>query len=447
MDNSKFSSQGVNFEDGRHLSYSHKGLILKSLLVLVVMVGGFSAWAVLAPLSSAAIAPGVVIVESKRKPIQHLEGGIINQVHVRDGDHVERGDLLITLSGTQAQANLHRMRAQWESDLARLNRLQAELADHTEIHFDSRLISRSESPQILSVLKTQQALFNKRLSLRIGEKDILGEKIEQAKLDVMGLQQRYQAGRSSLAFLSEQLSMHKKLLGSGNTSKSRYLDLQREYSMLQGQTADLNAQIGRAKGLVSEAKMELTNADFNYAKSLGEEIQDLERKLNETREAMVNAQDILKRVEIRSPQSGIIVGLNVVSENAIISPGSTLMEIVPQEDELIVEALVKPEDIEVLYIGQDTQVRLTAFSFRKTPPLNGTLIHISADRISDPNTGTSAYLARVSIDEQALTNLGSSASLYPGMPAEVMILMEEQTPFDYLINPLAVASYKAMREM
>lgn len=447
MNNSKFDRQGVNFEDGRHLSFSSKGLIVKTLLVLTLMVGGFSAWAMLAPLHSAAIAPGVVIVESKRKPIQHLEGGIIEKVHIRDGDSVERGDLLITLSATAAQANLHRLRAQWESDLARLNRLQAELAEHPEVRFDTRLLSRAQSPDIQSIIQTQQALFNKRLSLRQGEESVLKERVEQARLEMVGLEKRYQAGRASLAYLAEQLSMHKTLLGSGNTSKSRYLDLQREYSQLQGQTADLKAQIGRAKGQISEANLELANADFNYAKTLGEEIQDLERKLNETREAMVNASDILERIEIRSPQSGIVVGLNVISENAIVSPGETLMEIVPQEDELIVEALVKPEDIEVLHVGQDTHVRLTAFSFRKTPPIEGKLTHISADRISDPNTGSSAYLARVSLDKTVLENLGEEVSLYPGMPAEVMILLDEQTPFDYLINPLAIASYKAMREM
>ncbi|MDN2481575.1 HlyD family type I secretion periplasmic adaptor subunit [Vibrio agarivorans] len=447
MSSSKFKDQGVTFEDGRRLDFSGKHILAKALFVIVVMLGGFIFWSFTSPLHSAAIAPGVIIVESKKKPIQHLEGGIIDHIHVQDGDNVEAGDLLITLSPTQAQANLNRLRAQWESDLARLNRLQAEIAGHSEIRFDPRLLSRAGSPEIQSILRTQQALFDKGQSLKDGEIDILEEKIEQARLDMVGLQQRYQAGRASLSYLAEQLSMHKKLLSSGNTSKSRYLDLQREYSQLQGQIADLNAQIGRAKGLVAEAKMELTNADYNRAKDLGEEVQQLERALNETREAMVNAQDVLQRVEIRAPQSGVIVSLNVVGSNAIIAPGDTLMEIVPQEDELIVEALVRPEDIEVMYVGLKTQVRLTAFSFRKTPPIDGKLIHISADRINDPQSGTSAYLAKVSLDQELLKQLDGSISLYPGMPAEVMILLEEQTPFDYLINPLAVASYRAMREM
>ncbi|WP_045492742.1 HlyD family type I secretion periplasmic adaptor subunit [Vibrio hyugaensis] len=438
---------GINFEDGRKLSFATTPVIITSLAVLLVMIGGFLVWASLSPLSSAAIAPGVVIVESKRKPVQHLEGGIIERVHVKDGDNVNKNDLLITLSATQAQASLNRLRAQWESDLARLNRLQSELADHPEIQFDTRLLSRNHSKEIQSIIRTQQALYEKRRSLRDGENNILAEKIEQARLDMFGLQKRYQASKESLRYLAEQVAMHKKLLTSGNTSKSRYLDLQREHSQLEGQIADLSAQIGRAKGFVAEAKMELANAEFNYAKTLGEEVQELERKLNETREAMVNANDVLKRVEIRAPQGGIVVGLNVVGEHAIIAPGNTLMEIVPQEDELIVEALVKPEDIEVLHIGQTTQVRLTAFSFRKTPPIEGELIHISADRISDQATGSSAYLARVSLDSSMLAELGESVSLYPGMPAEVMILIDEQTPLDYLLNPLAVASYKAMREM
>ncbi|WP_104026672.1 HlyD family type I secretion periplasmic adaptor subunit [Vibrio jasicida] len=447
MSKTTLNQHGIDFEDGRKLSFTTKPVVITSLLVLLIMIGGFIAWASLSPLSSAAIAPGVVIVESKRKPVQHLEGGIIESVHVKDGDRVRKNDLLITLSATQAQASLNRLRAQWESDLARLNRLQSELADHPEIQFDTRLLSRNHSKEIQSIIRTQQALYEKRRSLRDGENNILAKKIEQARLNMFGLQKRYQAGKESLRYLAEQVAMHKKLLTSGNTSKSRYLDLQREHSQLEGQIADLSAQIGRAKGFVAEAKMELANAEFNYAKTLGEEVQELERKLNETREAMINANDVLKRVEIRAPQGGVVVGLNVVGQHAIIAPGDTLMEIVPQEDELIVEALVKPEDIEALHIGQATQVRLTAFSFRKTPPIEGKLIHISADRISDQATGSSAYLARVSLDANMLAELGESVSLYPGMPAEVMILIDEQTPLNYLLNPLSVASYKAMREM
>lgn len=275
---------------------------------------------------------------------------------------------------------------------------------------------------------------------------MLEQKVEQSKLDLQGFQQRYYAGTRSLKYLEEQVQMHQKLLLSGNTSKSRLLDLQRERSQLQGDVADLKARIGRSKRTIAEAKLELINADYTYAKTLGEEIQDLERKLNETREAMVNAQDVLTRVEIVAPQSGVVVGLNIVSENAIVPPGETLMELVPQEDELIVEALVKPEDIEALRVGLDTQVRLTAYSFRKTPPINGKLIHISADRISDQATGSSAYLARVSLNKAELKAL-ESISLYPGMPAEVMILLEQQTPLEYLLNPLSVSAYKAMREI
>lgn len=446
MANLNYDDKGLYFDDGRKVIFSTLKTQLFIWTVLIVSLGGFGAWAYLAPLSSAAIAPGVIIVESKRKPIQHLEGGIVQQVHVSDGDFVIKGQPLITLSPTKAQASLLRLRAQWQSDLARLNRLQSELANHPEIQFDMRLLSLGSDPNVASLLKTQNNLFAKRQSLKSGESEVLEQKVEQSKLDLQGFQQRYYAGTRSLKYLEEQVQMHQKLLLSGNTSKSRLLDLQRERSQLQGDVADLKARIGHSKRTIAEAKLELINADYTYAKTLGEEIQDLERKLNETREAMVNAQDVLTRVEIVAPQSGVVVGLNIVSENAIVPPGETLMELVPQEDELIVEALVKPEDIEALRVGLDTQVRLTAYSFRKTPPINGKLIHISADRISDQATGSSAYLARVSLNKAELKAL-ESISLYPGMPAEVMILLEQQTPLEYLLNPLSVSAYKAMREI
>lgn len=446
MANLNIDDKGIRFDDGRNIIFSTVKTQLFIWTILIVTLGGFGAWAYLAPLSSAAIAPGVIIVESKRKPIQHLEGGIVQQVHVSDGDFVQKGQALITLRPTKAQASLLRLRAQWQSDLARLNRLQSELANHPEIQFDMRLLSLGSDPNVKSLLETQNNLFTKRQSLKSGESEVLEQKVEQSKLDLQGFQQRYYAGTRSLKYLEEQVQMHQKLLLSGNTSKSRLLDLQRERSQLQGDVADLKARIGRSKRTIAEAKLELINADYTYAKTLGEEIQDLERKLNETREAMVNAQDVLTRVEIVAPQSGIVVGLNIVSENAIVPPGETLMELVPQEDELIVEALVKPEDIEALRVGLDTQVRLTAYSFRKTPPINGKLIHISADRISDQATGSSAYLARVSLNKAELKAL-ETISLYPGMPAEVMILLEQQTPLEYLLNPLSVSAYKAMREI
>ena len=446
MANLNYDDKSLHFDDGRKVIFSTLKTQFFIWTVLIVSLGGFGAWAYLAPLSSAAIAPGVIIVESKRKPIQHLEGGIVQQVHVSDGDFVIKGQPLITLNPTKAQASLLRLRAQWQSDLARLNRLQSELANHPEIQFDMRLLSLGSDPNVASLLKTQNNLFAKRQSLKSGESEVLEQKVEQSKLDLQGFQQRYYAGTRSLKYLEEQVQMHQKLLLSGNTSKSRLLDLQRERSQLQGDVADLKARIGHSKRTIAEAKLELINADYTYAKTLGEEIQDLERKLNETREAMVNAQDVLTRVEIVAPQSGVVVGLNIVSENAIVPPGETLMELVPQEDELIVEALVKPEDIEALRVGLDTQVRLTAYSFRKTPPINGKLIHISADRISDQATGSSAYLARVSLNKAELKAL-ESISLYPGMPAEVMILLEQQTPLEYLLNPLSVSAYKAMREI
>lgn len=440
------SSEQIVYKDGRQIRFNADSCSKLSIATVFLLLIVFAIWASVAKLSSAAIAPGVIIVESQRKPIQHLEGGIVKTIHISDGQSVKKGELLITLDSSRAEARLFGVRAQWQSDLARLNRLQAEMAEQETIVFDPRLVARSEDPHVNTLLSTQRKLFDKRQSLRNGEDQILREKVAQATLDLEGLQQKYQADKQSLVYLSQQLEMHESLMKTGNTSKSRLLDLKREHTDLKGSLAELNIRINRAQRFVSEAKLKDTNADFNYAKQLGEEIQQLEKSINEAHETMADAQQVLNRIEIRAPQSGVVVGLNVFAAQSVIAAGDIIMEIVPQGDNLIVEALLKPEDIDVVYTGLATEVRLSAYNFRKTPPVRGTLIHISADRITDQATGSSAYLARVELNKDDLSLL-SDVSLYPGMPAEVMILLNEQTPLDYLLNPLAVSAYKAMREI
>ena len=442
----QIKSDGIEYQDSRSLSFDPSTTSKITLGVVLLMLFGFILWATFAKLSSAAIAPGVIIVESKRKPIQHLEGGIVKSIHIADGQAVERGDLLITLDASQAHAQLYGLRAQWQSDLARLNRLQSELSDQKRIQFDPRLIELKDDPRVQTILDTQAKLFDKRRSLRRGEDKILNEKIAQANLDLDGLRKRYQADEQGLVYLTEQLEMHETLLETGNTSKSRLLDLKREYSDLSGNLAELDIKINRAQRGVSEAQLQDTNADFDYAKQIGEEIQQLERSINETNQAMMNAQQVLKRIEIRAPQSGVVVGLSVFAQQSVISPGEKIMEIVPQQDQLIVEALLKPEDIDVVYLGLDTQVRLSAYNFRRTPPVRGKLVHISADRITDQASGSSAYLAQIALNQDDLAVL-QDVTLYPGMPAEVMILLNEKTPLDYLLSPLSVSAYKAMREI
>ncbi|WP_194435336.1 HlyD family type I secretion periplasmic adaptor subunit [Vibrio fluminensis] len=436
----------IEYRDGRNLNFSVSANIKYALALVLILLFGFGYWASFAELSSAAIARGMVIVESKRKPVQHLEGGIVKQIHVEDGQNVEQGELLVTLDSSQAQARFLGLQAQWQSDLARLNRLQAELQDDSEIKFDARLLERDQQPRIQTILETQTKLFEKRRALQIGENKILLEKVAQAKSDLKGLQLRFKADKKTLLYLGQQVEMHEKLLETGNTSRSKLLDLKRESSELEGDLAELTAKINRAIRSVSEAELQDENAEYLYAKQLGEEIQQLEKAINETAEAMNNAEQVLSRVEIRAPQAGIVVGLTIYSSESVISPGEKIMEIVPQQDLLIIEAMLKPEDIDNVYESLSTEVRLTAYNFRRTPPIRGQLIHISADTIVDQTTGEPAYLAKVQLEQADLKQL-DNVTLYPGMPAEVMILLNEQTPLDYLLGPLSVSAYRAMREI
>ncbi|PVZ63543.1 HlyD family type I secretion periplasmic adaptor subunit [Pelagibaculum spongiae] len=444
MPNQQFSQQTMQLNDGRKLVLSSSKNLLVGVMILLIAALGIASWVWLTPLSSAAIATGVVVVETRRKTIQHLEGGIVRALYVQDGDRVEKNQLLVELSGMRAKTNLAQLKVQYFSELARVNRLQAELSGEKVINFDAELLSQT-SAEVSTIIKNQNRFFIERRALLLGEKRVIKSQLQQNKSEWFGIQQRIKSGKNTDALLQEQLTMQQSLLKKGHAARARVLELQQEQSVMQGTMAELLANAETVQQRITELAQQSENLDRRFMQQAGDELQRVQQTLQEAKEAILAADDVLSRIYVRSPQSGKVVGLNVHTVGGVVAAGETLMEIVPEQDQLVVEALIRLEDIDIVSIGQKALVRLTAYSFRRTPPLNGTLVHLSADRVDDETSGVSAYLARIELDKTQLEQM-KDVHLYPGMPAETMILLEQRRPIDFLLDPLRVSAYRAMRE-
>ncbi len=438
-------SNVVALKSDRRLHLGTASLTLLGFLVAVFGGGGFAIWSGTAELESAALAPGVIVVESRRKAVAHLEGGIVESLLVHEGDPVERGQVLLVLADAKPRSQLEQMDAQYRTERAKYDRLIAERDSTDEIRFAPHLSSNAQIPTVGRVLAMQKSLFSKRRKVLEGQIGVIGTQKDQVRREIGGLTARRNAETKALGYLEKELGGVRELREKGYAREPHLLALQREKATSEGDIADLNAQIARAGRRIAELDLQEIQIRDEFAQSVTDELQLAERALQELEATMTAARDAVNRIKVRAPQSGIVVGLSVSTPGEIIAGGETIMEIVPEKDELIVEALVRPEDIDVVHAGQTARVRLSAYSYRSTPPVSGTIRYLSADRVKDAQTGTSAFHARVELDVTELGRL-ENVSLYPGMPAEVMILLGRRTFLDYLVSPLLQTFDKAFRE-
>lgn len=420
--------------------------ILFGVALIAVFFGGFGTWAALAPLDSAAIAPGTVVVGGSRKAIQHLEGGIVSEVKVEEGTQVKAGDPLIVLDETQPGSSLAMVRGRLRTALALEARLTAERDGKDEMTLPDWLEEEAgQNATVAEVVAAQQRIFASRREAVESQKSILQQRVAQYQEEIRGLQGEIASQTSQLGLIQQELQDVRFLLEKGLARRPRLLALEREASNIQGARARNQAAIARAKQAIGEAELRMVDLDTNFRREVVEELREVQTEIADLWEKNRSAEDIMTRTVLRAPVSGIVVGLNVFTEGAVIKPGETLMEIVPQDDALIVEARIDPNDIDVVHAGLGAQVRLTAFSQRTSPILDGQVETVSADRMVDERTGIPYYTARVRLDHEEGREV-QEMELYPGMPAEVMIVTGERTPLSYLVRPLIYSFNRALRE-
>ena len=419
--------------------------ILAGLLIVAVMFGGLGTWAALAPLESAVIAPGVVTVFSKRKTLQHLEGGIVSEILVRDGDFVDRGQLLLRLEDTRARANLAIVEGQLNVFRAREARLAAERDGAEAVVFPAALTEREADPKITGSLRGEAELFAARKAALEGEVEILTQRVQQLKKQITGLEAQRRAKGKQLELIVEEVQGLQTLYEKGYAPKTRILALQRTAEQLAGERGEHIAEIARARTSIGEAELQKIQVAKTFREEVVGELREVEARVFDLEERYVAAADELKRVELRAPQAGTVVGLDVHTVGGVITPGQPILDLVPLEDELVIEGRVAPQDIDKITPGQSSVVRLSAFDLRSTPELTGAVFTASADSLPDPVTGESYYLVGVRIAKEELAKLGNLV-LLPGMPAEVFIATGERTALSYLIKPLTDGLERALRD-
>lgn len=425
---------------------SMRRLATLGLLACFGLVFGFGGWAATARLAGAVIAPGTIVVDSNLKKVQHPTGGVVGELHVRNGDRVETGDILARLDDTVTRANLAVVVKSIDELDGRRARLEAERDDIESVTFPEAIAGRAEQDiGVSKIIAGERRLFEARRTARAGQKAQLAQRIVQLEEEIEGLSAQAQSKEKQIGLIRDELKGVSELYAKNLVPLTRLVSLQREEARLEGERGQIIASAAQARGKISEIKLQIIQLDQDLRSEVLKELREIEGKYGELVERKVAAEDQLKRIEIRSPQAGVVHQLEVHTVGGVISPGEVLMLIVPQADALIVEAQVAPQDIDHATVGQEAVVRFSAFNQRTTPELFGTVTRVSADLSKDPQSGLTYYTARVALPNSELARLGS-LKLVPGMPAEVHIQTGERTALSYFIKPLADQIARAFKE-
>lgn len=424
--------------------YARK-VIIAGLWLILLVFGVFGVWSVTAPLDSAAIAPGQVVVDSKRKTITHLEGGIVEEIMVTDGQMVEAGTPMIRLREIQARAQVEMLRTQFLNSLAIEGRLFAERDGKKKVIFPQEMKEYGDAATLAEIEAGQLSIFKSRTENYHGRVEVLQTRIAQHKQEIRGLEMQEKAMSSQIAFLEEEIAVVEKLLAEGNAARPRLLGLKREAADKAGRRGEYMAMKAKAQESIAETEIAILNAKSEYMNEVLQELKETQQFLAETREKIKATSDVLTRVVIRAPERGIVNDLIAHTIGGVIKPGEKILDLIPVDDKLIVEARIAPRDIDVVSKGLPARVRLTAFKTREVPVLNGELIHVSADRMQDERTGEPYYLSRIEINNTELKGL-EWLQLYPGMPAEALVITGSRTFMGYLLDPITVSFNRSFRQ-
>lgn len=419
--------------------------VLVGAVILVLTFGVAGLWAALAPLDSAAHAPGRVIVESNRKTIQHLEGGIVAEIAVQEGNLVQEGDLLIRLDDTQARSSYARNRNQLDALLAQEARLIAERDGASEISFPEDLTSRAAEPEVAKVMRDQERQFVERRQSLDGQTAILEQRIFEGMQEIEGIYAQRDSKIKQVKIFKEELVGLRELYEKGYYARTRVLAMEREVARLEGDIGSHTAEIARAESTIGETRLQIMQTEQQFREKVVESLRDVRTNIADLRERLVVAEDIFDRLEIRAPLTGRVQSIRYHTIGGVIQAGQPILDIVPLDDRLIIEAQVSPTDIDDIHAGQSAEVRFTALSGRTTPSIFGQVMSVSADAITDDKSGHSYYLARIDIPVDELGKLQDN-KLQAGMPAEVLINTGTRTALQYIVRPLTDAMSRGMIE-
>ena len=422
-----------------------RGPILFGTVVLVGFVGGFGGWAATAPLEGAAIAPGIVVASGQNNTIQHLEGGIIDAVLVREGEVVEQGQELIRLQRTAAEASRDLLQKSLFALEARVERMQAERDGKEELVFSEELRQAAADFDLENDLEEQRREFGTRV-LRLGnDRAILDQRIAALEEQIQGYEVQLASTREQIEVLGDDIERKKTLLDRQLTNRSEYNALRRNREELRGRIGELTAQMGAARTSIVEAEEQKARLVTQRAEQAATELNEARRQIADVRERLRAADDVLDRIVVRAPASGIVVNIAKRTPGAVIQRGEDLMTILPRDSELIVEARLLPIDVDVVRVGQAASLRFSALNQRTTPEVPATVSFVSSDALTDPQSRESYYTIRLKITDD-LPDTVRPEQIFPGMPVETYVKTGDRTFLEYMVKPIQDSFSKAFRE-
>ncbi len=439
------SSANKSGRDDQPLPSNPRPAIFAGIVVLAIVVLGIGGWSASAPLSSGVIAPGVVIYEGRRQKVQHLEGGIVAEIHVREGSEVERGDVLFRLDTTQVQSRAARVRNLLFINEAQSARLMAEINQADDVTFPDSLVRDAELWGWNDILDRERAVFNERRRSLAGQIELLEAQAAQFMTEIEGLNVQEEAQVDQLELLSTEIADLSSLLANELVPRARVTSLEREAARLRGLNGEITARRARAYESISESRLQAEQLRQQFRQEVVSMMRETENDISDLREQLVAATDILTRTNIYAPESGRVQDVEISTVGSVIQPGQPLLEIAPIDDRLIVEARVAPQDIDSVSIGQLAEVRISALNLRMTPAVFGEVRSVSGDRVVDERAQAEYFLVQINISPEELEKLGGQRIL-AGMPTEVILPTGERTLINYLISPLTDAMRRGLLE-
>ena len=436
----------INPDLNKKPSSSAKAVIIFGLLVVGGIFIGLGGWAATAPLAKAVSAAATLAVKGERKKIQHFEGGIISALHVTEGQFVNANDLLVSLNPLQANASMARHNAQLNQALVREARLRSELLDEETIIVEGQFLDRlAKNPSLIELLEAEQKHLVARRETKLGHIAILRQRIDQLDNEIKGLEIQRAARLEQYQIFKDEIIGLRELHAKGYYPRTKLLAVERAMAQLRGASGTDLAKIARAESSQQESENQIVSVIHRFRESAVGDLREAEAVIADLNERVTVAGDVLQRVEVKAPRSGIVQGIQVHTVGGVVTPGAILMEIAPQDDDLVVNAIVMPNDIDSVAVGQTAEVRLTALNFRTTPSIYGVVVSVSGDSLTDQNTNQPFFLTRISIPTKEREKLGD-IRLTAGMPADVLIKTGERTALDYLLKPLTDAFKRGLNE-
>jgi HlyD family secretion protein len=420
------------------------GPVLAGMATLAIGFGGFGAWAAMAPLEGAIIAQAKVAVTGSNKVVQHLEGGLVKEILVEEGQRVAAGEAVLVLDGTASRSQHNRLKIQLATLEAIGARALAERNGLEKLEFPAA-VAADQAEQVITLLQDQEAEFEAGLQKHHAGLGILDQQIAALEELIAGHEIQKRETELQIDLLAEEREAFEALLAKGLTRKSQVLALKRSEADLKGREGQLVAAIAQARQSIAEIRERIEQTESARIEEASARLSEVRSKRSEVIEQLNAAEDVSERIVVRAPAAGTVIGLTKYNSGAVIAPGQELMTIVPEGTALVVEAQVRPQDIDEVRVGQAARLTFSAFDPRETLPVAGKVVYVSADRLEDERTGEAYYLARLEISTESAPGL-DPARIGPGLAAEVFITTGDRTFLDYLTAPLTRTLSRSFRE-